>query len=430
CGSFLPAASGDAAVIVFESTCDLTGDNADGNREIFLLDGEALDQITQSQGCANTSPVVNDTGTRVAFESSCNLAGSNADANTEIFLWKSGGGGISQLTQTTSALCDNLAPTITAAASNAFVAFDSNCSTHPGNTDGSFEIFRVSEAGNITPLTNGTDCDSISASGNAAGTLYAYESDCDPAGTNPDFAIEIFTATSGAAITQVTRAGDDACSSLSPAIDGTGSFIAFESDCDFDGEGNDNSDASAEIFRVAAVQDGAVVQLTDDDGSSTCASVQPVIASGGSVVAFSSFCDLGGDNEDGSLEVFRVAVGSDPEQMTESAGCSSLATAVDSSGDEILFDSDCDLTGDNADDSREIFRAGPELACVCGAPVTGASPPLASDALAILRGAVGARVCPPCACDTDASGAIVTQDALRALRKAVGADIDLTCPPA
>ncbi|HYB98172.1 MAG TPA: hypothetical protein VEC57_03465 [Candidatus Limnocylindrales bacterium] len=437
CGSFMPSAGAAGAVVVFESTCDLAGDNEDGNREIFRFSSNQIIQITDSADCSNTSPVVNGTGTRIAFESDCNLTGTNADGNIEIFLWKQGAAGTVQLT--TSTFCDNLSPTITAANSNAIVAFDSNCPTHPGNQDGSSEIFRVTEAGVITRLTDdfpdgevpdhSGECDSINPSGNANGTLYAFESDCDLAGTNPDFAIEIFTVGSNAVVQQITRGGDDACSSLSPSIDETGSFIAFESDCDFEG---DNGDGSVEIFRVQATTDGDVVQLTDDSGSSSCASVQPVIAGGGAFVAFSSFCNLVGGNSDRSLEAFRVAAagGEEPVQLTSGGGCSSLVSAIDATGTKVFLDSDCDHAGDNDDGNNEIFSASPVIECVCGAPVSGASSPVASDALAILRGAVGARDCPLCACDTDASGTVVAQDALRTLRKAVGADIDLICPAA
>jgi hypothetical protein len=53
----------------------------------------------------------------------------------------------------------------------------------------------------------------------------------------------------------------------------------------------------------------------------------------------------------------------------------------------------------------------------------------ATDALAILRAAVGqALSCPPARCDTDNSGGLLASDALRVLRFAVGIPVTLDCP--
>jgi len=52
----------------------------------------------------------------------------------------------------------------------------------------------------------------------------------------------------------------------------------------------------------------------------------------------------------------------------------------------------------------------------------------ATDALFILRVAVGLEECTLCVCDVDASGATTAGDALRSLRESVGIPADLTCP--
>ena len=55
----------------------------------------------------------------------------------------------------------------------------------------------------------------------------------------------------------------------------------------------------------------------------------------------------------------------------------------------------------------------------------------ASDALRILRAAVGQAVsCPPSICDVDASGRVQSSDSLKALKKAVGQAVTLACPDA
>lgn len=52
-----------------------------------------------------------------------------------------------------------------------------------------------------------------------------------------------------------------------------------------------------------------------------------------------------------------------------------------------------------------------------------------SDALAVLRAAVGQQECPLCVCDVNANGSIAAGDALKVLQFAVGSDVTLTCDP-
>ena len=53
----------------------------------------------------------------------------------------------------------------------------------------------------------------------------------------------------------------------------------------------------------------------------------------------------------------------------------------------------------------------------------------ATDALFVLRTAVGLSACLPCVCDADASGSIVASDALRVLSASVRQDIEMLCVP-
>jgi hypothetical protein len=64
---------------------------------------------------------------------------------------------------------------------------------------------------------------------------------------------------------------------------------------------------------------------------------------------------------------------------------------------------------------------------VCGDPIepVGVS---ASDALVVLRTAVGLEQCSVCACDTDGSGTIAATDSLVTLKAAVGQPVSLDCP--
>ncbi len=426
CISVAPVPNSAGSAAAYQSNCNPAGANADGSFEIFrVTSGGSATQVTSATGCTSSDPVLNADGNRIAFVSNCNLAGQNADGNDEIFLWTSGGQGtITQLTQSFG--CDNLAPSING--SGSWIAFDSTCNVFGTNNSGrGAEIFRVSPAGELQQLTNdpnGGLCDSTSPSINQSGSTVAFDSDCDLVGENEDLATEIFTVnTSNGNIRQRTKAPDDYCDSVYPSIDAGGSIIAFHSNCDFTGG---NADGGDEIFTVTVEQSPKIAQVTavNDD----CASGEPSMAASGLAVAFTSWCPLGGANADGSVEVFHAGVGAaagGTYAVTNGTGCTSVAGGIDAAGTRVFLDSDCDLTGGNADGSVEIFRS---TACACGAPATRRSPPLASDALYALSAAVGSKPCANCECDTDGNGTVLTSDAQRILRNAVGQPVALECP--
>ncbi len=69
----------------------------------------------------------------------------------------------------------------------------------------------------------------------------------------------------------------------------------------------------------------------------------------------------------------------------------------------------------------------------CGQPKSSGADPSASDALEVLRTAVGQGDCggfDPCVCDVDGSGKVLASDALRVLKRAVGQpqSLDCVCP--
>jgi dipeptidyl aminopeptidase/acylaminoacyl peptidase len=89
-----PSINADGTRIAFESSADLvSGGNTDGNVEIFLFDTttDTFTQITNSVGVVgdvnnSASPAISSDGTRIAFASEADLTGDNSDGNEEIFL--------------------------------------------------------------------------------------------------------------------------------------------------------------------------------------------------------------------------------------------------------------------------------------------------------------------------------------------------------
>lgn len=78
-------------------------------------------------------------------------------------------------------------------------------------------------------------------------------------------------------------------------------------------------------------------------------------------------------------------------------------------------------------DRSELVRHAHAAQGDCGQPVSTGGGPTATDALFVLRVAVGLDGCEICVCDVDGSGAITAGDALLALKGSVGEDIVLAC---
>ena len=84
-GPSTPSIASDRSTIVFSSKANPLGSNADLSEEIFLIhaDGTALKQLTSSPSGASKHPVIARNGSVVIFDSTANLTGGNADGSTE-----------------------------------------------------------------------------------------------------------------------------------------------------------------------------------------------------------------------------------------------------------------------------------------------------------------------------------------------------------
>jgi Tol biopolymer transport system component len=418
CILFGTASDSTGALVAFESDCDLTGDNPDGNREIFQTDDQGgVVQLTDTAGCDNLHPAADADGSVVAFDSDCDLAADNVDGSVEIFTVSAGV--FRQLTD--SAACTSFAPSVNAAGTR--VAFDSDCDFLGLNLTFNNEIFLVTPQGAILQLTSdetGSGCGSFDSSINGVGDRVAFTSDCDLAGTNPDEIMEVFRVTQAGVVTQMTVSPDDTCVNMRPASNSTGDRISFASDCDHTGQ---NVDGGLEIFQVAT--GGSVVQLSRSS-SAVCDSVAPRSDASGDAVVYTSSCNPQGANGDGSFEIFGATpTGSD--QLTSGNGCTSMAPSIAGAGDVVSYVSDCDPVATNGDGSEEIFQTSFSGCGHCGAPVSKKTPPTASDALYILQTSVGLLECPLCTCDVDSNLSVTATDALRVLRSAVGLPVTLDC---
>jgi len=98
-----PSISADGSKIAFASSADLTGNNPDGNSEIFLYDRTAnsFTQITTTVGRTSEQPSISADGTRIAFVSSMDVAPFlNPNAYLNIVLYDATTSSYTLITQT------------------------------------------------------------------------------------------------------------------------------------------------------------------------------------------------------------------------------------------------------------------------------------------------------------------------------------------
>lgn len=141
-GSTVPAISSDGNRIVFNSSSDLTGNNGDGNMEVFLFDKTAdiFTQITDTAGESfNFSNALNSDGTRIALGSAADIAGTGDSGNSEIFLYDINSEFFSQITESTAG--DSVFPAMSS--DGTIITFNSESDLTGQNPDGNDEIFSV-----------------------------------------------------------------------------------------------------------------------------------------------------------------------------------------------------------------------------------------------------------------------------------------------
>ena len=341
-----PSINSDGTAIALRSGQNFTGNNTDGNEEIFLYQsGVGITQITDSINAVIiiNSSSINSDGTAIVFLSNGNLTGNNADQNHEIFLYQSGAG-ITQITNSISNVF-NSRPSING--DGTAIAFLSSGNLTGTNADENFEIFLYQSGIGITQITNSTGGGSVNPSISSDGTAIAFRSGQNFTGTNADENQEIFLYQSGAGITQITNSMGGI--NFAPSINSDGTAIAFQSDRNLTGT---NADENLEIFLY---QSGAgITQITDSIGG---INDDPSISSDGTAIAFQSDRDLTGNNADENHEIFLYQSGVGITQITDSIGGLKVddAASINSDGTAIAFHSDRDLTGNNADENREIF---------------------------------------------------------------------------
>ena len=171
-------------------------------------------------------------------------------------------------------------------------------------------------------------------------------------GENADGSAEIFLHdVKTGALDQITHCavGKDC---TSPSIDKKGRWIAFLSPADIVAE---NPDENEEVF-VHDRLGGTFTQITHTTAATP--SGNPVVTLTGKHVLFDSDADPAGSNADGNREIFRYEIATGlTEQLTNTTACTCRRPFPSKNGMFVAFESDADgqLAGPNADGSTEIY---------------------------------------------------------------------------
>lgn len=134
-----PVISADGKSLVFTSSFDPLGQNADRSSEVFRYDiaTQTLLQVTHGNGTTAADAGLSGDGTRIVFSSTQDITGHNADGNTEVFVYDLLSGSFLQLTDTLGAYSGGGV----LSEDGSTVAWTSNSNVDGANPYGAFQVF-------------------------------------------------------------------------------------------------------------------------------------------------------------------------------------------------------------------------------------------------------------------------------------------------
>lgn len=301
-----PAMSRDGSRLAFASRENLTGENMDGNPEIFFYADEKLQQIThtsprdtsQRTSDGNFQPSISDDGSLIAFTSNRDLTGANPDANLEIFLFDTTARTTTQLTDTTDIPGSSDAKI---SGDGTRIAYLRDVQATGSIASQSRDLMVFERAGNVTRII-ASDVEGLSLTYGRAisndGQRVVYSAQTAARTTQ----VFLYDGRNDQ-IRQLTSLGSRAADvPLHPTISGDGSRVAFATRRNVSGG---NTDASVELYlydlptdkfsRVTNAPSGAtaeVVSSLNEDGSLVAFNFPRVIGEGVSDADFANNSEI------------------------------------------------------------------------------------------------------------------------------------------
>src|SRR5262249_22995226 len=193
--------------------------------------GGTLKQLTTTPGSAPQEPAISSDGSRIVFSSTSDPFGTNADREDEIFRIQADGSGLAQVTNFPpfggTATGTAFDPRI--AGDNSTIVFLSSNNPFGTNSDAFYEVFKIQADGTgLTQLTNGDNsCYVPRISRN--GSVVVFTSYSNFNGLNADHSPDVWKInSSGTGLVQLVSTPAGAYSS-GGRVDSNGTWVAFYS---------------------------------------------------------------------------------------------------------------------------------------------------------------------------------------------------------
>jgi Tol biopolymer transport system component len=348
---------GDGRYIAFDSDGNIGGLNPTSSTNVFVyetLTGQ-FSRITSKSG---SEPSISADGRWVAFTSSEDYVRLNADGSDEIFKYDRKYHRVYQVTNDRQANGSSSLASISEDGKR--LAFQTNSNLRGGNPN-NCDVVYVRRGGNYPisrdPNCNGSYTPVISADGN----FVSFISSSNLTGHNPNNAAVPFIYDMHArANHEIVFDSEANGQSWAPSISADGRYTLFmsSSNINLSNPGNDD---------VMVLFDRRSGKSILNQGANGFFSVDmPTIDGDGEWIAFQSSADLTGGNTDGNVEIFLYNRSRKVfTQLTDSIGCVNSAPKISGDASRIVFLSNCNYTGQNADGSNELFTSeNPAVALV------------------------------------------------------------------
>jgi Tol biopolymer transport system component len=318
----------------------------------------AADQAHRDSG----NPSLSADASLLAFASDADLLGQGIpDDQFEVWLYHTGIMTYTRVTTSAGTGRDSTTPVLSADASTLAFSSDADLLGQGNVVDGQHEIWLYDTAARTyTRVTTGASGRvSVDPALNASGTLVAFASDADllGQGTVADGQQEVWLYdTKTLTYTRVTT-GTSGRTSENPVLDAAGSLVAFDSDADLLGQGIPSGQFEVWLYDTVAMTYTRVTTATEANRSSG----SPSLDASAALLAFTSDADLLGQGiPDGQYEVWlydRAALTYTRVTTATDANRDSYAPHISADGTAVVFVSDADLLGQGIpDDQFEVWR--------------------------------------------------------------------------
>ncbi len=347
------AVSDDGQWIAFRSRGDLTGGNADGSVELFLMktDGTQTRQLTSAPGNGGgvLFAALAGSGNRVVLSADTDPLGTNPSRVPQLFVVNADGTGLAQLTTTTST--SGFYASISDDGTR--IAFHHAGNLTGGNPDLRWEIFTILATGSgLTQLTTTPGTSSTLGAWNPRlsgnGLRIAFHSAETISGLNTSGTERIWTI--DWAGTNLRTVSPNLFPSVSPSITDDGTTVVYASTEATIG----NADGSFEIYRVQYDGTGKT-RLTSTTAPSGC--LAPEISGGGGRIAFAVSGPIGTFNTDGGPALMAMdGNGGTLRLLLEGRGERDTSPDMTPDATRVVFDSGRDPFGTNPLRRQQLFR--------------------------------------------------------------------------